>query len=652
MLAGLLAVAFVGAASAPASADDVPPLFRATGAVPVAKEALVVSIDHRWAVTEHRQLVTSDGPGQAEGVYQLTTPEGAVVTAFSYWNGDDEIRGELFERGEATAMYGAVTRAQRDPGLLEQVAPAKFRYRIFPFAPGESKRVSVRWQALLPAHGRVVEYRAPLARPDTRVVVDIEGAAPAAVRSDTHAIEVEPTPRGARVRAVGPRGGPTGHFALRYEIAPAAAATADVEAGRDAFVALDFPAFEAAGAPRAHDVTFVVDRSGGAPPATLDRARVAVEEAIGRLARRDRVNVIAFDDAASPLYPAPRDATPEVVRDAQAFTAKIRDGAGTDLARALAAALGSQSRGPDRDRVVVLVTDGVTARAPALSAAAERRDVRVVALALGDVVDAELLGRVAGPHDGVVEVVRPSEDVPARLARGLDRALSRRATNVKLEIGGVAGVELGAPAPSVVAAGERVRAVLRCRPGGVLRARLTGEIGNQPIASSIDVDLGNAQHRPWVATEWGNAKMDRLSKSNPLDRDAIVDVAIEHDLVSPYTAFFAIPATEAARVSAQLAAARRRKRDAAWARADDVAEGSAQTVQPPPPPPAREEVAVNATASHAATAERASPGARGCGGCTFASTDRRADRIALLVGAALAVVAARRRRGRSAGGAS
>src|SRR5438067_9048814 len=141
--------------ASPASAQENAPVFRASETAPALKEALVAHVDHRWAVTEHRQIMRSVVPGQTEGQYELTTPIGGVVTKFSYWNGDKEIPGELLERTDAVAMYDEVTRARRDPGVLEEVAPGRFRYRISPFAPSEAKRVEVRWESWLPAHGKV-----------------------------------------------------------------------------------------------------------------------------------------------------------------------------------------------------------------------------------------------------------------------------------------------------------------------------------------------------------------------------------------------------------------------------------------------------------------------------------------------------------------
>jgi Ca-activated chloride channel family protein len=629
----------------PSRADENTPLFRAADAVPVLKETVSVHIDRRWAITEHRQVVVSSSPGQAEGVYQMSLAENAVATQFSYWNGEKEIRGELLERGDATAMYDAVTRTRRDPGVLEETAPGQIRYRIFPFAPREAKRVLVRWEALLPAHGATVELKTPIARPSSAVVVDLEGAAPGSIRSSTHEIVVEPNGRGLRVTTTAPK-----HFqnelALTYDLAaPGATAQLHAEPGREAFVALDFPPPEPGTKQPAHDVTFLVDRSASESAATFDRTRLALRAAIAHLSSRDRVNVIAFDDTVTPLFATPRPASEDVVRQATSFVAHLRDGAGTDLPNALHAAFTSQEGDADRDRLVVLVSDGAVDREASLSTAkSERADVRLSVLALGDAAGTDLLTQLAQERGGVVEVARG--DATTALARLYDKSTRPALLHAKLEISGAAGAVLAAPVPQTLAAGERLLVPLRCRPHGVLHARLSGDVAGAAYASTIDLDLASGQSRPWLATAWAKAHVDGTA-----DRQDALETALTYGLVTKQTAFFAIPESEAIRVQGQLADARAKKR---WLTEDPSDVGPAETarteiaslgnVSPAPPPPAREP----SDMVHPAVLERSHSG--GCAGCAASGSDAKGRDLALAsITLAFAVASIRRRRN---GGAS
>ncbi len=668
LLAGAFAVALLTciATAPPAAAEETssPLFFRATDAVPPVRETLAVRIDHRYAITEHRQIVKNAFPGQSEGQYQLVTGEGSVVTKFTYWNGDDEIRGELFERNDATQMYNTVTQARRDPGLLEEVGDGKFRYRIFPFAPNESKRVEIRWESWLPAQGRLVEYRTPIARPNTTVIADIDGAAAGSIRSETHEIAVEPFGAGVRVRTVKPRG-PEGQFELRYELASTApVAMVHSIPGREAFVMIDFPPMDLPQAAAPRDVTFVVDRSGSESFQALARTRAAVRDALGTLGRGDRVNVIAFDDTVTTLFAAPREATPDVVREARGFVAKIRDGAGTDLAAAIRRALETQTSDGDRERVIVLISDGSGDKPAALSASgAARPDVRLLALGVGESIDATFLGQLASSHKGFAEIATRPDDIGRKLARVQERSKSPPITHVEVDLAGVPGIELAAPIPATLDPGERVRVVLKCRREGTLAVKLRGEAGKQHLLKSVDVDLARPANRPWVETAWAKTRVDTLldpKKQQLQDREEAIEIALLHDLTSKHTAFFAIPASETGRVKQQLADARRKKRDLTWARGDDLSSAPAvaqagsvnseaalsrSTSQVTPPPldePARKY-------GGAAAPERSASG-RGCGGCTI-STSRDDHAGLALLGVALGIVILTARRRRN-GGAS
>jgi MYXO-CTERM domain-containing protein len=110
-------------------------------------------------------------------------------------------------------------------------------------------------------------------------------------------------------------------------------------------------------------------------------------------------------------------------------------------------------------------------------------------------------------------------------------------------------------------------------------------------------------------------------------REEIVELSFRHELTSPFTAFFAIPASEATRVQGQLTDARRRKR---WLMAD-ASDGMPANGSPSP----------QTLDSPVPAVER---GSRGCAGCAMSGNDGRKSLAGSVL--LLAVVMATVRRGR------
>src|SRR5215204_7725009 len=60
---------------------------------------------------------------------------------------------ETMSAGEARAIYEQIVRQQRDPALVEWMGYGLLRTRIFPIAPGEQKKVVVRFQSVAEREG-------------------------------------------------------------------------------------------------------------------------------------------------------------------------------------------------------------------------------------------------------------------------------------------------------------------------------------------------------------------------------------------------------------------------------------------------------------------------------------------------------------------
>ncbi|MEP6866715.1 MAG: VIT domain-containing protein, partial [Deltaproteobacteria bacterium] len=83
--------------------DRVEALMLATDGRPLSlhEERLDIMIDGEYATTTMHQTYLNKTGGQIEGTYKLRPGTGSHVDGFAYWNGEQKIVGEVFEKQTA-----------------------------------------------------------------------------------------------------------------------------------------------------------------------------------------------------------------------------------------------------------------------------------------------------------------------------------------------------------------------------------------------------------------------------------------------------------------------------------------------------------------------------------------------------------------------
>lgn len=625
-------------------------------AMPLVQERLEVDIDRQFARTEILQTYHNRSGGLVEGQYQLRAGAASRVEGFAYWNGEKKIVGEVFEKAAARRVYDEVTSRRRDPGLLEKVGDGVFAFRIFPIQPDEKKRVSITYTAWLARRGRRVEYRAPVHLSGADVVVTIHSSRPLRdVRSSSHAIEVD---RGAGdevvVRAGAPRGR-RGQLVLSWEIAEAPwslAAAYHKDQGSDGYFVLALaapPVGERQVA--AKDVTIVLDRSGSMSGTPIAQARQAAIQVVERLGRRDRINVVAFDDEVDPLFQVPREASAATRARAIAYIERLTEGGGTDIALALRTVLAAQREGK-RPRVILFLTDGQSSAPEAVEAIEEdRRDARVFTVGVGKGVNGPLLARLAAVKRGRFIHIRDAADLERDVST-LYRSISRPLlVDVSLSVDGASAHGIYPRSLPDLFVDDELLVSGRLTGTGPTEFALRGTYDGRPVTYRARLEVKNGLRRPWVGKLWAESRVDHLVEKIALGEGSaehqkeVVDLALAYNFVTDYTSFLAIPESELTGGARDtIEAARARKRAILESHQD-----AAKLDQPAPPPEAGaaagdadDEEMLASEGGEAMTIDRKRGGCAGCaaggrggGGATF---------VVLLVG--LLAAARRRRRAR------
>src|SRR5437660_7820216 len=93
------------------------------------------------------------GPVLDEANYLYPLAGEAVFSDFSLWQGDRELKGEPMDASQARAIYEDIVRRKRDPALIELAGHGLLRARVFPIAPGETRKITLRYTQLLDRAG-------------------------------------------------------------------------------------------------------------------------------------------------------------------------------------------------------------------------------------------------------------------------------------------------------------------------------------------------------------------------------------------------------------------------------------------------------------------------------------------------------------------
>ncbi|NVB78835.1 MAG: VWA domain-containing protein, partial [Kofleriaceae bacterium] len=292
--------------------------------MPIVEERLRVEIDGEHATTTLVQVAQNNTGAQVEGRYRLRAGMNSHVDGFAYWNGEQKIVGEVFEKQLARQVYDSVTTRRRDPGLLEQDGEGAFAFKVFPIAPQETKRVELRWTRWLDRRGTTVTFRAPVTRADAEVVVSIDGSVKN-LASSTHRMKVEKTSSGVRLRSEGARS--AGELILTWDVdEPDWTPHVYLQPGgkHDGWFALALAAPPTTDKQvAAKDVTIVVDRSGSMTGEPMEHAALAAMDMVRMLDDKDRVNVVAFSDEVDPLFAEPHTADANTKKEALQFIQRM-----------------------------------------------------------------------------------------------------------------------------------------------------------------------------------------------------------------------------------------------------------------------------------------------------------------------------------------
>jgi Ca-activated chloride channel family protein len=369
--------------------------------------------------------------------------------------GETEVRGEMMNADQARQIYEEIVRRVRDPALLTLEGHGLIRARVFPIQPGETRRVVLRYQQLLPRAGDALRLRYAIGNRDAgdrgalngtglrdafRFRVTVPGADDYGTPySPTHQITSR---RDGESLVIGLDSTASGDVELFIPLRRGLVGTsllAHAPGGEDGFfMLLVSPPHTADGAVVPRDLTLIVDVSGSMSGDKMEQARAALRQALGTLGAQDRFQLISFSNRVTPFRDGLRPATQANLDTARAWVDRLVADGGTNIAGALDAAL-DQSVAEDRLPIIVFVTDGIPSvgeQSPeriALAAGSRIGRARIFTVGVGTDVNTYLLDRLANEGRGTAEYVAPDASVEQAMGSLLNKIRHPALVNVRIE---------------------------------------------------------------------------------------------------------------------------------------------------------------------------------------------------------------------------
>ncbi len=534
-----------------------------------------------------------------EAVYTFPLPQAAAVDDMTMIVGDRTVHGRIKRREEARAVYEAARAAGNVASLLDQERPNIFTQSVANIMPGEKIKITISYVETLKYEDgsytfvfpMVVGPRyipgAPTGRqaggrsPDTTSVPDasritppvaakgtraghdisLEVALDAGVpiddlKSTLHEINLErPTDHSAIISLKDKDVIPNKDFILKYDVAGRKIEDAVLvhrsERGGFFTMILQPPDRVAVEDVTPKELVFVLDTSGSMSGFPIEKAKETMKLALDNLYPQDTFNLITFAGDTSILFPQPVPATRENLAKAQAFLASRAGGGGTEMMKAIRAAL-DPSDAQNHIRIVCFMTDGYIGNdMEVISEVQKHPNARVFSFGIGSSVNRFLLDKMAEYGRGEVEYVTLEDDGSAAARRFHERVRKPLLTDISVDWGGLI-VEDVYPAriPDLFSA-KPVVLTGRYTSGGSGKILLRGNVAGRAFLREIPVEFPENEPRHDVlAALWARTRIDDLmgqdyaglQQGTTRDdiRETITQLGLEFRLMTQFTSFVAV----------------------------------------------------------------------------------------------------------------
>lgn len=538
-----------------------------------------------------------------EAVYVFPLPQSAAVDNMTMTVGDRVIKGKIKRREEARAIYEAARDAGHTASLLDQERPNIFTQSVTNIASGAEVKITISYVEFLKYEDGAYEFVFPMVvgpryipgqpigeqaiqsgvgwAPDTSQVPDASRITPQVAPKNTRAghdiaIEVKldtgvpiddlkstlhevdvarPDNHRAVVRLKDQATIPNKDFILKFDVAGRKVSDAVLthRGAQGGFFSmmLQPPERVAAADVMPKELVFVLDTSGSMEGFPIEKAKETMKLALDSLYPEDTFNLITFSGDTHILFPQPVPATRENLQRAQVFLASRQGSGGTEMMKAIRAAL-DPSDAQDHVRIVCFMTDGYVGNdMEIISEIQKHPNARVFAFGIGSSVNRFLLDKMAEHGRGEVEYVTLQDDGSAAARRFHERVRNPLLTDIEIDWSGLPVADVYPKRLPDLFSVKPLILTGRYTAAGRGVIRLRGKMAGQNFVKEIPVELPESQpDHDVLATMWARTRIDDLMSQDyggiqsgaakPDVREAITQLGLEYGLMTQFTSFVAV----------------------------------------------------------------------------------------------------------------
>ena len=298
------------------------------------------------------------------------------------------------------------------------------------------------------------------------------------------------------------------------------------------------------------DVTFVIDTSGSMSGVSMRQAKQALHTGLDYLSPNDKFNIIEFNSSYSSLFTKSQVVTSATLSTAHKMVDGLEADGGTEMLAPLKHVFNQHT---DKTYLsqVIFITDGSIGNESELFSMIKNNlnESRLFTVGIGSAPNSFFMAKVAQFGRGTSTSINDLSKVTEKMALLFEKITSPVMRDIKVTWPQAAQVEAYPSQLSDLYSGQPLMLVVKS-DSPITKAQISGQLVNTPWNQTLNLETQNQQQTDNLDTVWARQKVASLmdqfrtgQKTKEQTKTNVVQLGIEHNIVTKFTAFLAVEAT-------------------------------------------------------------------------------------------------------------